>query len=87
MSVKEKLLLRLGDEIFSGERKIGRITSSTLSPSLNKPISIGYIRREFRDSGTNVVIHGADNSQLKAQVAELPFYRGSFKSHKSAPSD
>lgn len=69
----------VGDEIFDGERKIGRITSSTLSPILNKPLCLGYIRREFNDKGTKVSIKLSDGSELGAEVVELPFYKGSFK--------
>jgi len=69
----------IGDEIFDGERKIGRVTSSTFSPSLNKPISLGYIRREFKETGTKVSLKGADGSETHAEVNDLPFYKGSFK--------
>ena len=70
-----------GAEIFSGERKIGRITSSTISPTLNRPLCLGYIRREFQDPGTEVEININDSLQ-KAQVSELPFYKGTFRSKK-----
>ncbi len=68
----------VGNEVFSGERKIGRITSSTLSPAFNKPLSLGYIRREFREEGTHVSINMGGNSQEQAEVRALPFYKGSF---------
>ena len=68
-----------GDEIFDGERKIGRITSSTFSYSLNTPLSLGYIRREFKEAGTKVLLKVADGSEVRAEVSELPFYKGSFK--------
>ena len=73
----------IGTEIFSGERKIGRITSSAVSPSLNKPISLGYIRREFKDPGTEVEIN-VNNSLQKAQVTDLPFYEGTFRVEKDS---
>lgn len=72
-----------GDEIFNGERKIGRITSSTLSPELNHPICLGYIRREFKDSGTAVSIKIGDNLEVQAQVTDLPFFEGSFAREKN----
>ncbi len=77
----------VGDEIFSGERKIGRITSSIFSPAVNKALSLGYIRREFKDPGTQVLIHRAENSEEKAEVTELPFYKGSFRPEKNSASN
>ena len=69
----------IGDEIFDGERKIGRITSSAYSRSLNKHLSLGYIRREFKEPGTNISSKKVDGSTISAVVSELPFYKGSFK--------
>jgi len=69
----------IGDEISDGERKIGRITSSTFSHRLDKPLSLGYIRREFKEAGTKVSLKGKDGSEVRAEVNDLPFYKGSFK--------
>jgi len=74
-----ELAPQIGGEIFSGERKIGRITSSTFSPGLNKPLSLGYIRREYKDAGTKVVIKASDSRELQAEVSDLPFYNGTYK--------
>jgi folate-binding protein YgfZ len=74
----------IGDEVFSGERKIGRITSSAFSHTLNKPLSLGYIRREFKEAGTKVLLKGGDGSEVRAEVSELPFYRGSFRIRENA---
>jgi len=68
----------VGDEIFIGEKKIGRVTSSAFSPKLNKAVCLGYIRREFKEPGTIVTINGSDRPVFQAEVTELPFYRGSF---------
>lgn len=76
----------VGDEIFSDERKIGRITSSTLSPTLNKLLSLGYIRREFKEVGTEVSVLRPDESIVGAEVKELPFYKGTFKITKNDAS-
>jgi len=81
-----ELVPKLGDEIYDGERKIGRITSSTMSPGLNKPLSLGYVRREFKDEGTKVSIKLSDNTEVQAEVTELPFYKGSFKLQENTPN-
>lgn len=62
-----------GDQIFSGERKIGRVTSAVLSPGLKKPIALGYIRREFKEPGTNVSVKSTDVDEAPATVSDIPF--------------
>lgn len=59
-----------GAKIFAGEKEVGEITSS-LAPAGDQPgLALGYIRREARLPGKEVLIGAA-----KAQVAELPFRR------------
>jgi folate-binding protein YgfZ len=54
--------------IHSGDREIGRVTSSTLSPALKRPIALGYVHRDFLEPGTKVTIGDA-----AAEVTTLPF--------------
>lgn len=63
-----------GDEIFAGEKKIGKITSSVFSPSLGRPVALGYVRREFKDPGTEVIVKVKGELSEKARVSELPLY-------------
>jgi aminomethyltransferase len=57
-----------GALIRAGDREVGAVTSSTFSPTLGKPIALGYVHRDFTESGTAVAIDGA-----AATVAPLPF--------------
>lgn len=66
-----------GDGIFHGEKKIGSVTSSIFSPSLSRPVALGYIRREFKEPGTGVSIIAEDGVLQRAIVSDLPFYKGS----------
>lgn len=59
----------------SNENEIGRVTSGTMSPSLDKAIGLGYVPVEFKEEGTEVFI-GVRNKMLKAKVSKLPFYKG-----------
>ena len=59
----------------SDEKDIGRVTSATLSPKLERAIALGYVRYEYLTAGTQVVI---GEEALKANVTELPFVRGSW---------
>lgn len=61
--------------IISSEREIGYITSSAFSPKLNKIIALGYIRREFNNSGTQVTIKTELNTTVSAEVSDIPFYK------------
>jgi folate-binding protein YgfZ len=57
-----------GAAIASGDREIGNVTSSAMSPALNTPIALGYVHRDFLEAGTAVTIDGAG-----AVVTRLPF--------------
>ena len=56
-------------------KDIGRITSVTFSPKLDKAIALGYVRYEHLAAGTDVVV---GDDELKAKVTDLPFIRGSW---------
>jgi aminomethyltransferase len=63
---------RRGDAIKAGEKQVGTITSSVYSPSLSRPIALGYVHRDHWESGTRLVID-RDGSLVGAQVTDLPF--------------
>jgi len=67
-------LPREGFGVFAGERQIGRTTSGTFSPTLEKPIAMAYVEREFAAPGTQVAID-IRGRQEPATVVKLPFYR------------
>jgi folate-binding protein YgfZ len=63
-----------GSVIVGGEKEIGHVTSSVVSPALGTPIALGYVHRDFVEPGTAVtVVFGA--ARLSATVVELPFVR------------
>lgn len=53
---------------------IGRVTSGTQSPSLQKAIGMGYVKNEFAKEGSEIFINIRDN-KVKAQVVKPPFYK------------
>jgi folate-binding protein YgfZ len=64
-----------GTIIKSGDGKeIGKLTSTAFSPKLEATIALGYVRYEFLDPGTTVVLE----PEIEATIAELPFIRGSW---------
>jgi folate-binding protein YgfZ len=64
----------VGRHIYSGGREIGRVTSSVLSPALNRPIALGYVHRDFQEPGTTVELQGED-VPASAVVTDLPFVK------------
>ena len=53
---------------------IGKVTSGTQSPSLQKAIGMGYVKSEFAKEGTDIYILIRDN-KVKAQIVKPPFYK------------
>jgi folate-binding protein YgfZ len=64
-------------------REIGRITSATHSPRLNRTIALGYLKYDYLKPGTPVRILAGDEERA-AHVVELPFVRGSWAQATSA---
>ena len=54
---------------------IGKVTSGTQSPSLQKALGMGYVQKAFAKADTEIYIHVRKKS-LKAKVVKLPFYKG-----------
>ena len=53
---------------------IGKVTSGTQSPTLNKAIGLGYVKTEFSKADTEIFIVIRDK-QIKAKVCKLPFLK------------
>ena len=64
-----------GTAIRAGDREVGRVTSSAISPALEQPIALAYLHRDFLTPGTAVSVDGA-----AAVVTELPF----VKTHRAS---
>jgi aminomethyltransferase len=52
---------------------IGKVTSGTMSPSLNYPIGMGYIDSSEAKIGNNIQI-SMGNKLLPAKIVKLPFW-------------
>ncbi|WP_295769819.1 glycine cleavage system aminomethyltransferase GcvT [uncultured Mucilaginibacter sp.] len=62
-------------EIVDAEgNSIGRVTSGTQSPSLQKAIGLGYVNQSLAKEGSEVYIKIRDN-KVKAKVVKLPFIK------------
>lgn len=67
-----------GAKILSvDDKEIGRVTSVVFSPHLNRNIALGYVKYDYLEPGTSVRVDSA-GAKFTAEVAELPFIRGSW---------
>jgi len=73
--VIEKAIARHGYEITDANgNPIGHVTSGTMSPSLQKPIGMGYVKTPFSAEGTTIYIN-IRGKLIPAKVVKPPFYK------------
>ncbi|MFX0557730.1 glycine cleavage system aminomethyltransferase GcvT [Maribacter sp. CXY002] len=63
------------DIVDNSGKKIGVVTSGTMSPSLNKGIGLGYVPIVFADVGSKIHIQ-IRKKAVPATIVKLPFYKG-----------
>jgi aminomethyltransferase len=73
LQMEGKRAAREHSPIYSGERFIGEVSSGTFSPTLQKPIAMGYVDPEFSDLGQQLEID-IRGKRLPATICKLPFY-------------
>ena len=61
-----------GDKLINEEKEVGWLTSVTTSPTLGRPIALGYVRREQGEAGTQLRIDKPGTAMI-AEVTKLPF--------------
>ena len=68
----EKVFPRHGYDITSNGKKIGVVTSGTVSPILDKPIALAYVVYEMSKEGPeiNLSIRG---KEIPVKIVKLPF--------------
>ncbi|MBI3942141.1 MAG: glycine cleavage system aminomethyltransferase GcvT [Chloroflexi bacterium] len=59
--------------LYQGE-VVGKITSGTMSPTLEKAIAMAYVRPDLREVGTELAVMIRDRP-AKAVIARRPFYK------------
>ena len=65
---------REGYPVFSGDRKVGYVTSGTMSPTLKKGIALALIEAAVADSGEPLEI-GIRKRQMPTERTSLPFVK------------
>jgi aminomethyltransferase len=74
LELVEPGIARSGYELFRHDRRVGRVTSGTRSPTLGKSIALGYLSREAADSGDDVDVE-IRGRKTRAIMVSLPFVR------------
>ena len=70
--------MRAGTEVFAGDAKVGHVTSGGFGPSLERPISMGYVATEHATTGTALEAE-VRGKRLPVIVADLPFRASTYK--------
>jgi folate-binding protein YgfZ len=60
-----------GERLHSGDRQVGHVTSAAMSPSLARPIALGYVHRDFTAPGTGLT--AGQEARQDVTVVPLPF--------------
>jgi aminomethyltransferase len=71
--VKGPVVPPKGAKLFSGDREVGWVSSSVLSPQLKAPIAFGFPLRDFSAAGTALSIE-VQGTRYEAAVQPLPFH-------------
>jgi len=73
----DKGIPRAEYEVFSGDEKIGFVTTGSNSPTLKKNIALALLDKRFTKIGTEVEIQ-VRKKRLKAVVVKKPFYKKQY---------
>jgi aminomethyltransferase len=73
LQLESRRIAREGALLFDGETQIGRVTSGTFSPTLEKSIAMAYIDRAHSSPGSRIEVD-IRGKREPATVVKLPFY-------------
>lgn len=74
LELKGKRIAREGALVFAGDNQIGRVTSGTFSPTLEKSIAMAYVTAGQSAVGTELAVE-IRGQREPATVVKLPFYK------------
>ena len=73
----DKIIAREGSKIFKDDKEIGVITSGGFGPSVNGPVAMGYVLKEFANEGETLELEVRGKKHL-GKVFKMPFYKKSY---------
>ena len=75
---KTKVIARANTKIFNEENKeIGKVTSGTFGPSVEHPISMGYVDNNYSSLDTKIFLE-IRGKKVSANICKLPFYQKNY---------
>lgn len=74
LELDSRRVAREGSPLLADGRPVGRVTSGTFAPTLEKVIAMGYVSPEYAKPGTLLAVD-IRGRQEPARVVKLPFYR------------
>ena len=73
-----KVIARANTKIFNEENKeIGKVTSGTFGPSVDHPISMGYVDNKYSSIDTKIFLE-IRGKKVSANICKLPFYQKNY---------
>ena len=73
-----RIIAREKTKIFNeDDLLVGEVTSGTFGPSVNGPVAMGYIEKEFSKKDTKVFLE-VRGKKYPANICGLPFYKKSY---------
>jgi aminomethyltransferase len=76
LELEGKRIAREGAVVLDQDRNIGKVTSGTFAPTLQKSIAMAYVEPSYAQPGKSCVVD-VRGKQEPARVVPLPFYRRS----------
>ena len=73
----DKIIAREGSKIFKDDKEIGVVTSGGFGPSVNGPVAMGYVLKEFANEGQTLELEVRGKKHL-GKVFKMPFYKKSY---------
>ena len=73
----EKTIAREGSKVFKGDQEIGIVTSGGFGPSVNGPVAMGYVLKEFSNEGEDLELE-VRGKRHAAKIFKMPFYKKSY---------
>ncbi len=74
LEILDRRPAREGSTILAEGRPVGNVTSGTFSPTLQKPIAMGYVPPQYTEPGQKITVD-VRGKLLEAVVVALPFYK------------
>lgn len=65
-------------EVYADGKKIGYVTTGSMSPTLNKNIGLALLEAEYAKEGTEIEVE-IRNKNVKAKIVRKPFYTKKYK--------